>query len=60
VDPSGSKFNNDDDAIERAKVIAIGLSLDQPEVDPKRHIAVINNEGQEIFNVPVYSKPAAA
>ena len=60
VDPSGMNFNNDDDAIGRAEVIAIGVSLDKPEVDPKRHIAVINDEGQEIFKVPVYSKPAAA
>ena len=60
VDPSGMNFNNDDDAIARAKVIAIGVSLDKPEVDPERHIAVINGEGQEIFKVPVYSKPVAA
>jgi hypothetical protein len=60
VDPSGLNFKNDDDAIARAKVIAIGVSLDKPEVDPGRHIAVINDAGQEIFKVPVYSRPAAA
>jgi hypothetical protein len=60
VDPSGLNFKNDDDAIARAKVIAIGVSLDKPAVDPARHIAVINDVGQEIFKVPVYSKPAAA
>jgi hypothetical protein len=59
VDPSGMKFKNDEDAIARAKVIAIGVSLDKPTVDPERHIAVMNDEGQEIFKVPVYSKPSA-
>jgi hypothetical protein len=60
LDPSGSNFKNDDDAIARAKVIAIGVSLDKPAVDPERHIAVIDDEGQEIFKVPVYSRPSAA
>ncbi len=59
VDPSGSNFDNDTDAVERAKVIAIGVSLDKPAVDPERRIAIINDEGQEIANVPVYSKPSA-
>ena len=59
VDPSGSVFKNDRDAIERAEVIAIGVSLDKPEIDPTRHIAVLNEAKVEIFKVPVYSKPAA-
>ena len=32
VDPSGSNFDNDTDAIDRAKVIAIGVSLDEPGI----------------------------
>ncbi len=60
VDPSGLDFKNDDEAIARAKVIAIGVSIDKPAVDPARHIAVIDDTGHEIFKVPVYSKPAAA
>jgi hypothetical protein len=59
VDPSGSDFKNDDDAIERAKVIAIGVSLDKPAVDPERHIAVMDDQGREVSKVPVYSKPSA-
>ena len=59
VDPSGLNFKNDDDAIARAEVIAIGVSLDKPAVDPERHIAVINDAGQEISKVPVYSRPSA-
>ncbi len=50
-------FETDDDAIARAKAIAIVVSIDKPEVDPKRHIAVLNESKEEIFRVPVYSKP---
>jgi len=39
-------------------VIAIGVSLDKPAVAPERHIAVINDAGQEISKVAVYSKPS--
>jgi uncharacterized protein DUF6894 len=56
VDPSGMNFKNDDDAIAKAEVIAIGVSLDKPAVDPERHIAVLNGSREEIFRVPVYSK----
>jgi hypothetical protein len=58
VDPSGLDFENDDDAIAKAEVIAIGVSLDKPAVDPERHIAVLNDAREEIFKVPVYSKPS--
>ena len=58
VDPSGLDCKNDTDAIEKAKVIAIGVSLDKPAVDPKRHIAVLDGSREQIFSVPVYSKPS--
>ena len=58
VDRSGLDFKDDDDAIAKAEVIAIGVSLDKPAVDPKRHIAVIDDAGQEISKVAVYSKPS--
>ena len=58
VDPSGLDFKNDDAAIAKAKVIAIGVSLDKPAVDPERHISVLNESREEIFKVPVYSKPS--
>ena len=57
-DPSGLELKNDDAAIAKAKVIAIGVSLDKPAVDPKRRIAVLNGSRQQIFSVPVYSKPS--
>jgi hypothetical protein len=58
VDPSGLNFKNDDDAVAKAEVIAIGVSLDKPAVDPERHIAVLNDLREEIFRVPVYSQPS--
>jgi hypothetical protein len=58
VDPSGLNFKNDNDALAKAEVIAIGVSLDKPAVDPERHIAVLNDSRKEIFRVPVYSKPS--
>jgi hypothetical protein len=59
VDPSGSDCKNDAAAIDKARVLAIGVSLDKPAVDPERHIAVINDAGHEISKVAVYSKPSA-
>jgi hypothetical protein len=56
-DPTGLDFENDDAAIEKARVIAIGVSLDKPAVDPERHIAGLNADRTEISKVPVYSKP---
>ena len=58
VDPSGLDCENDNDAMEKARVIAIGVSLDKPAVDRERHIAVLNDSRKEIFRVPVYSKPS--
>ena len=60
VEPSGMNFAKDEDAIARAKVFAIQVSLDTPKVDPERHVAVLNQDGDEIFRVPVYSKPEAS
>jgi hypothetical protein len=59
VDPSGVAFKNDHDAIDRAKAVAIVVSIDQPKVDPTRYISVLNESKIEIFQAPVYSKPTA-
>jgi uncharacterized protein DUF6894 len=58
VDPSGLELKNDDAAIAKAEVLAIGVSLDKPAADPERHIVVLNGSRDEIFRVPVYSKPS--
>jgi hypothetical protein len=58
VDPSGSDCQDDTAAIEKARVLAIGVSLDKPAVAPTRRISVLNADRREISTVPVYSKPA--
>ncbi len=57
-DASGFVCDDDADAIIRATVLAVSVSLDKPEDDPERRIAIINDEGREIATVPVYSKPS--
>jgi hypothetical protein len=57
-DPSGFVCDDDVAAVIRATVLAICVSIDKPEDDPKRRIAVINHRGHEIGTVPVYSKPS--
>jgi hypothetical protein len=57
VDASGSDCKNDAAAIEKARILAIVVSLDKPAVDPTRRIAILNADRIEIFTVPVYSKP---
>ena len=57
MDPSGSDCKNDTAAIEKARVLAIGVSLDKPAVDPTRRISVQNADRVEISTVPVYSGP---
>lgn len=55
-DASGFVCEDDTDAMIRATVLAIGVSLDIPEDDPERRVAIINDAGREIGNVPVYSR----
>jgi hypothetical protein len=58
IDHLGFDCESDTRAIDRAEVIAVGVSLDKPAVDPERRIAIRNDAGREIANVPVYSKPS--
>jgi hypothetical protein len=57
-DKSGFVCDDDTDAIVGAAVLAIGVSLDKPKDDPERRVAIINDQGREIGNVPVYSRPS--
>jgi hypothetical protein len=59
-DKSGFVCDDDTDAITQAAVLAIGVALYKPGDDPKRRVAVINDEGREIGTVPVYSQPSYA
>ncbi|WP_159011089.1 hypothetical protein [Bradyrhizobium sp. S69] len=58
-DSSGFVCDDDFAALIRAAVLAVGVSIDKPEDDPERHVAIINDQGREIGNVPVYSKPSS-
>lgn len=58
VDPAGSECKDDSAAMEKARVLAIGVSLDKPAVDPTRRISVLDADRVEIATVPVYSRPA--
>jgi hypothetical protein len=57
ADSTGRDFDSNEDAIARAKILAIQVSLDTPEADPDRHVAVLDHNEDEVFRVPVYSKP---
>jgi hypothetical protein len=57
-DATGFSCDDDADAIIKATVLAIGVSLDKPEDDPERRIAILNDAGREIGTVPVYSRPS--
>jgi hypothetical protein len=57
-DSLGFVCEDDFAALIRGSVIAIGVSLDKPEDDPERRVAIINDQGREIGSVPVYSKPS--
>jgi hypothetical protein len=57
VDPAGRECKDDSAAKEMARILAIGVSLDTPAVDPTRVISVLNEARQEIFQKAVYFKP---
>ena len=52
VDPSGLELKSDDAAIAKAEVLAIGVSLDKPAVDPERHIVVLNGSREKFSGCP--------
>jgi hypothetical protein len=58
VDPTGRDCKDDTAAKEMARVLATGVSLDTPAVDPTRYISVLNSAREEIFQKAIYSKPA--
>ena len=60
MDPSGLNCENDADAVAKAKQFAIKVALEKPDVDLRRHIAVLNAAGDEISKVPVYSESKIA
>ena len=59
VDPSGLACIDDNDAIAKAKVIALQVGLDVPSRDSTRHIVVLNDAGDEVSKVPIANVPEA-
>ena len=58
VDAVGLTCTNDADAIFRARAIAVKIWHDTPSPDPKRHIAVLNSQGDEVMRVPITNHDA--
>jgi hypothetical protein len=54
VDPSGQDCLDDADALSKGETMARQLEADGPvDMDPQRHVAVINEEGQQIGKIAV-------
>jgi hypothetical protein len=51
-DPTGFVCDDDIAAIVRATVLAVGISIDKPEDDPERQIAIINEQGVTLATCP--------
>jgi hypothetical protein len=56
VDPAGRECKDDAAAKEMARILAIGVSLDTPAIDPTRLISVLNEARQEIFQKAILFK----
>jgi len=60
VDPSGLDCLDDADAISKGETMARRIEADGPvDMDPQRHVAVINEEGQQIGKIAVRRVSAA-
>jgi hypothetical protein len=54
VDPSGLDCLDDADAIWKGETMARQIEADDPvDIHPQRHVAVINEEGQQIGKIAV-------
>jgi hypothetical protein len=56
-DAAGFVCDDDTDAMTQATVLAIGVSLYKPG-EAERRIAIVDDKGREIGNVPVCTKPS--
>jgi hypothetical protein len=55
-DSLGLDCRDDNGAIAKAKFIATQIAIDTPLLN-RRHVAVLNDAGDEIFEAPIRSKP---
>ena len=61
VDPAGLHSTDDVDAMAKGKVIALEIERsDLPKIwSPNCHVAVIDNDGQQIGKISIGIKPVA-
>ena len=52
----GLDCRDDNGAIAKARFIATQIAIDTPQLN-HRHVAVLNDAGDEIFEAPIRSKP---
>ncbi len=52
VDPSGLDCADDEDALSKARLIAVEAAAGLPDTDPQRYVVVVL-DGQEVGKVPV-------
>ena len=58
--PSSIGGHHDDNgAISKAKFIATRIAIDTPQLN-QRHVAVLNDAGDEIFQAPIRSKTSVS
>jgi hypothetical protein len=56
ADSLGLDCRDDSGAIAKAKFIATQIAIDTPQPN-QRHVAVLNDAGAEIFQVPIRTQP---
>lgn len=60
VDPKGMDCLDDADAMSKGEAVARQIEADGPvDMDLQRHVAVINEEGQQIGKIAVRRVPVA-
>jgi hypothetical protein len=56
IDPAGLECRDDQEAIDKAAIIAQQIAKDVPSTSDGRHIAVLNNERKEISRILITSR----
>jgi len=57
ADASGLECRDDEDARDKAKVIAEVIALDAPARGGTRGLVILNEEGNEVAHVPIAGSP---
>jgi hypothetical protein len=58
VDPAGLDCADDGDAMAKGRAIALEVEHSEPaDLDPNRHVAVIDHNGHQVGKIPIRIKP---